>query len=117
MMKDKINLKYLLWMQGGALLFSISNIFSKFAAREDIFSVKFILLYGCSLGIMFIYALLWQQILKHVSMITAYSNRLIAMIWGIVWGALIFGEKISLTMLVGTVIIIIGLYITVKAEE
>ena len=105
----KESFKYILWMQFGALVFSISNIFSKFASKEEFFSFKFILLYGCSLGVLLIYAILWQQILKHVPMITAYSNRLVSMIWGVFWGAIIFKEKITMTMVLGTLIIMFGL--------
>ena len=104
-------------MQGSALLYSISNIFSKFAAREDFMSIEFLLLYALSLFVMFVYAILWQQILKRVDMVVAYSNRLVAMVWGVVWGVVIFGETISLNNIIGTVVILIGLYLMVSDNE
>ena len=104
-------------MQGSALLYSVSNVFSKFAAKESFMSVKFLLLYAMSLLVMFIYAILWQQILKRVDMVVAYSNRLVAMVWGIVWGILIFGEQIRVNNIVGTIIIFFGLYLMVSDNE
>lgn len=111
------NLCSIFLMQSSALLFSFSNVFSKFAAMKPFLSFEFVVLYACSLGIMFLYAILWQQILKRVSMIVAYSNRLVAMIWGVVWGCIIFGEKISSTNIIGTGIIFVGLYIMESSDE
>lgn len=113
----KVTVQSTLLMQASALILSCSNIFSKFAAKEPFLSWRFLFLYGCSLVVMFVYAILWQQILKRVDMIVAYTNRLVAMIWGIVWGLLIFGESISIQNGIGTVVIIVGLYIVVNADE
>lgn len=113
----KISIQSIILMQGSALIFSLSNIFSKMAAREKSVTVKFCVFYSMSLIIMGIYAVLWQQILKRVSMIVAYSNRLVAMIWGIVWGILIFKEKITIQVVIGTIIIFLGLYIMVNDDE
>lgn len=114
---SKLKRNDILLMQGSALVFSLSNIFSKFAAKEKLLSPEFILLYIGSLSVMMIYAVLWQQILKRVSMVVAYSNRLIAMVWGVVWGRLIFGETIKLSTIIGTVVILTGLFIMVRADE
>lgn len=113
----KINIKTLLLMQGSALIYSVSNVFSKFASKESFLSFPFILFYGLSLSVMFVYAILWQQILKRVDMITAYSNRLVAMVWGVVWGLLIFQESITMFNVIGTVIILLGLYLVVSDDE
>lgn len=115
--KSKIRLNSLLLMQGSALIFSVSNIFSKYAAKEAFLSPGFILFYGLSLGVMFVYAILWQQILKRVDMVVAYSNRLVAMVWGVVWGVLLFHEQITLFNIIGTGIIMFGLYLVVSDHE
>lgn len=117
MKKKSVDFKSLLLMQGSALIYSVSNIFSKYASREGGLSLKFILFYGLSLFVMFVYAILWQQILKRVDMIVAYSNRLVAMIWGVVWGVLIFQEQLTLFNIIGTFIILIGLYLVVSDDE
>lgn len=104
-------------MQGSALVFSLSNVFSKYASKEAFLSLRFLLFYGLSLFIMFIYAILWQQILKRVDMVVAYSNRLVAMIWGVVWGVLIFQEQLRVTNVIGTIIILLGLYLMVSDDE
>lgn len=104
-------------MQLSALVFSLSNICSKLAAFEPVLSEKFLFLYGSSLAIMVIYAIMWQKILSRVSLITAYSNRLMSMVWGVVWGMVLFHETIRWQTALGTCVIIIGLYIVVKSDE
>lgn len=99
------------------LIFSFSGVFSKLAGQNPPLSLPFILFYGCNLGICGIYAVLWQQFLKHIPLNTAYSNRMVTMIWSMVWGAMIFHEKITIPMLVGTVIILFGLRMVVTADE
>lgn len=97
-----------------SLLFSsLSGVCSKMAARhtENIFSVSFIFWFGLVFVIMFGYALIWQQILKRMPLTVAYANRPVTLIWGIVWGALIFGEKITWNMLLGAAVIFAGIYL------
>lgn len=103
-------------MQISALVLSFSNVFSKLAALEGSLTVRFFLFYALSLFIMMIYALLWQQILKRVSMTAAYSNRLVTIVWGVIWGCIFFHEKITVCNVIGTVIIFAGLFKLSGAE-
>ena len=48
---------------------------------------------------------------------TAYSNKAITVVWGILWGALFFSEPIKWNMILGAVIVIIGVITVVKADE
>lgn len=100
------------------LLFSYSfcGVFSKLAAKSDFLSLPFILFYGCSIFILGIYAFFWQQILKRMDLTVAFLNKAIMIIWGIVWGALFFRETITLKMLIGAVVVMIGVIIAIKGE-
>lgn len=98
------------------LLFSFSGVFSKLASRFPTLSWGFLLCYGVSLFVCFVYAILWQQFLKQMPLNTAYSNRILTMVWSMVWGALFFGEAITLPMILGTVIILFGLRMVVTAD-
>ena len=55
-----------LQLHGSLLISSLSGICSKMAARQPAFSLPFFLWYGGTLAIMFVYALVWQQILKRM---------------------------------------------------
>ena len=103
-----------------SLLFSsLSGVCSKMASRytDKIFSVNFIFWFGLVFVIMFGYAIIWQQILKRMPLTVAYANRPVTLIWGIIWGALIFGEKVTWNMIAGAAVIFAGIYLVTGEDE
>ncbi|MBQ7588718.1 MAG: EamA family transporter [Lachnospiraceae bacterium] len=98
-------------------LFSVSAVFSKLAAMEESLSFKWIIYYGAVLFIMFIYAIAWQQIIKQMPIVTAYANKAVTVIWGIIYGLIIFKEEITVPKIIGAVIIIAGVYLVVTGDE
>ena len=114
MEKNKLN-NYLL-LYSGIIIYSLSSVMSKAAASYTIASLKFFFFYGLALFFLGIYALFWQQILKCFSLVTAYSNRPLVTILGMVWGWLFFGEGITPQMILGSAIIIIGIRLVVTAD-
>lgn len=115
--KNSGKLKYFLAMHAILLLYSFSSVCSKAASGEAFLSFKFILFYGGIIAILGVYAIVWQQILKHIPLTTAFCNKAICIVWGIVWGLVIFGETIKWNQIVGAVIVILGVIIVVKADE
>lgn len=115
--KKKTSVKFYIGLHIAVLIFSFSGVFSKLAGQYPTFSFKFFLFYGINLLICGIYAILWQQFLKHIPLNTAYSNRMVTMIWSMIWGALFFHEEITVPMLIGTVIILFGVRMVVTADE
>ena len=78
------------------------------AAGYDFLSVKFCLCYGGLILILGIYAICWQQIIKRIPLTLAYANKAVTVIWGMIWGVLFFGENITVTKVIGAVIVIAG---------
>lgn len=114
MKKNKLN-NYLL-LYSGIIIYSLSSVMSKTAAGHSVSSWKFFAFYGLALSFLGVYALLWQQILKCFSLITAYSNRPLVTILGMVWGWLFFGESVTPQMILGSAVIIIGIRLVVAAD-
>ena len=108
--------KYIVVLHLILAVYSLTGVASKFAAGEELLSMKFILLYGIVLFGLFLYAVAWQQIIKHMPLITAYANKGVTVIWGIVWGSLIFSERITVKHLIGACIIIAGIVLIVTAD-
>lgn len=98
------------------LLYSVCGIFSKLASDEKFLSLEFLFFYSIVIVILFVYAILWQQILKKMSLTTAYLNKSIVVIWGIVWGGIFFKEKITINMIIGAIIIMFGILIVVSDD-
>ena len=99
------------------LLYSLGSIVSKCAANEKVFSVEFVVLYGIKMLNLFLYAILWQQVLKRFSLTTAFANKTVTIIWGLILGLLFFGETVSLLQIVGSIIIMIGICVAVSEDE
>ena len=89
-------------------IFSLGSVFSKMASGEDFLSTKFILCYGAVFLALGIYALGWQQIIKRIPLTTAYANKAVTIVWGMILGAVIFGEKITVKQVIGAVIVMAG---------
>ena len=90
------------------MVYSTSGILSKLAAGVDFLSWQFVGLYAGVIALLGLYAIGWQQILRRMPLTSAFSNKAVTIVWGIVWGALFFGESVSLWKVAGAVLIIAG---------
>ena len=99
------------------LLYSLGGLLSKTAAGEQFLSLKWMLLYGGQIAILGIYALLWQQVLKKLPLNTAYANKSVCIIWGMILGAAVFGEQITLKMIIGSAVVIAGVILMIKGGD
>lgn len=97
-------------------ILSMGAICSKMAGRQKFLSPKFILFYGLLICILFVYAVIWQQVLKRLSLTVAYASKGVGIIYGMMWGVLIFKETITWNMIVGAVLVLIGVYIYIFSE-
>lgn len=110
-------LKTLLLLHLLLVFYSVSGILSKLASHTEFLSLHFILLYGGVLVILGGYALGWQQILKRMPLTSAFSNKAITVVWGIIWGALFFAEPVTLFKVLGAALIIGGIVLFAHADR
>lgn len=115
--KMAIKVRSLIMLQVLLLLYSIGGIFSKLAGQSEFFTIRFWGFYGFVLVDMAVYAVLWQQILKKIPLITAYANKAVTVIWGLIWGTTIFDEMITVQKIFGAAVIAAGIVIVVKSDE
>lgn len=97
-------------------VFSFNGVCSKLAAQHPFMSLEFILFYGCGIMLLGIYAIGWQQVIKHLPLTTAYANRAVTVVWGIVWGVLIFHEKLNLPKVLGALVVLVGVALYAWAD-
>lgn len=114
MKRDK---KTILLLNLAFFLYSFTSVMSKFAAGEEILTLKWVLCYGAMLFLLMVYAVLWQFALKKADLITAYANKAVVVIWGMIWGILFFHEHISLLKGIGILVIIAGIIVLSKGEK
>ena len=97
-------------------VYSLGSICSKTAANSQFLSFKFIFFYGLVILNLGIYAIFWQQVLKLLPLNTAFANKSVTIVWGMVFGVLFFKEQLSLNMIIGAVIVMIGVILSVTSE-
>ena len=98
------------------MAYSCSEILSKTASGVDFPSVEFCLLYAGIIALLGLYAIGWQQILARLPLTTAFSNKAVTIVWGIVWGCVFFAEPITAGKVVGAVLVICGVVLFTKAD-
>lgn len=109
--------KYFIYLHILLVLYSLSAVFSKLASVEPFLSIKFCVFYGLVLFLLALYALCWQQIIKHLPLTVAYANKAITVVWGIIWGLLIFGEKLTPGKVLGAVFVICGIVLYAVSDS
>ena len=108
---SKNNLTVIIVLHLILILYSIGGIFSKSAAQAPLLSLEFCFDYGAVIATLFVYALVWQQIIKRMPLTIAFANKAITIIWGIIWGILFFNETVTLGKMIGAAMIMLGIVI------
>ena len=105
----KNNIKTYLLLHLLLMVYSANGVFSKLAAREEFLSWPFLLLYAAVVALLAVYALGWQQVLGRIDLSAAYANKAVTVVWGCVWGMLIFRERLTVGKAVGAALVLCGI--------
>ena len=103
------NNKYFILLHTLLIIYSLGGIFSKKAASENFLSADFLVYYLLLILTLVIYAFGWQQIIKVLPLSTAFANKAITVVWGLVWGKIFFNENITAGKLIGIGFIVVGI--------
>lgn len=112
----KTSPKTLLFLHLLLMMYSCEGILSKLAAGQEFLSPGFILCYGGVIAILGLYAIGWQQAIKRMPLTSAYANRAITVVWGVIWGIVVFHEGVSLLQLLGCAIVVAGVALFATAD-
>ena len=115
MTKSKLKVLFLLHIM--LMIYSMSGICSKMAAGQPFLSFKFCVYYGLIIILLGFYAVGWQQIIKRLPLTTAFANKAVTVVWGIIWGFVFFQEKVTAGKIIGAVMVITGVVIYARADE
>lgn len=91
------------------LLYACVTIFTKYASQHGFMSAKYLLGLCGAVGVMGIYAVCWQQILRRVELSTAYMFKGTSLIFVMLFAFALFGEQITLNNIIGACVIIVGI--------
>lgn len=116
-MKMKKNIFPYILMHAVFLLYSFYTVLGKIAAGYDFLSLRFCALYAALITVLAVYAVLWQQVLKRVKLSVAAANKAAVIVWGMVWGALFFGEAVTAKKIAAAAVIAAGILVISSAEN
>lgn len=114
---DKSKVKVLFGLHIMLMIYSMSGICSKMAAKQTFLSFRFCMYYALIIMLLGFYAIGWQQVIKRLPLTTAFANKAVTVVWGIIWGAVFFGESITPGKIIGAILVIVGVVIYARADE
>lgn len=109
-----MNAKTVAALLGANLVYACESIFTKLASAEEFLTLRYLLFMGCAVAVLGVYAIIWQQILKRLPVSEAYMFKGTALIFVLLISALLFGESITVTNIIGATMIIGGIALFAK---
>ena len=98
-------------------ILSLASLCSKSASAHDFLSPGFILLYGGVVVALFVYAIIWQQVLKRMPLVIAFANKVATLFWSFIYGVLIFGEGVRPNMIIGMLVVVAGVLLVISGDK
>ena len=99
---------------GVNLIYACTSIFTKMASQQEILSWPYLLWIASAVGVMGLYAILWQQVIKRMEISTAYMFKGTSLIFVLLISALFFGEVVTVNNIIGSIIIVGGIVLFAK---
>lgn len=108
---------YRLWLAliGTNLVYACTSIFTKLASARQMLSLPYLLCIAGAVAVLGVYAVLWQQIIKRMRVSDAYMFKGTSIIFILLLSHFIFGEAITVTNMIGAVLIIGGIALNAKS--
>lgn len=102
---------------GVNLVYACTFIFTKLASQQEVLSSPYLLWIAGAVGVMGLYAILWQQVIARMPVSTAYMFKGTSLIFVLIFSVLLFNETITLSNIIGSVVIIAGILLYARADD
>lgn len=96
------------------LLYACVTLFTKYAAQQEFLSLAYCIGLAGALGVMGLYAICWQQVLRRIELSTAYMFKGTSLIFVMLLAWMIFDETITGMNVIGAAVIILGIVLYAK---
>lgn len=90
-------------------LYACVSLFTKYASQHEFMSWNYMLWLVGAVGVMGVYAVLWQQVLKRIELSMAYMFKGTSIVFVMLLAYVLFGEQITWNNILGAIIIIVGI--------
>lgn len=99
------------------MLYACVSLFTKYASQQEFMSWNYMVGLIGAIGVMGLYAVLWQQVLKRIELSLAYMFKGSSLIFVMLLANVIFGEQITWNNIIGAIIIISGIVLFAHSSE
>jgi len=106
-----------LLMHAGFFLYAFYPVLGKVASKYDFLSINYCGIYCIIIALLFVYAILWQQVLKNFRLPIAICNKAVTIVWGMFFSRMFFAEEITLKKVLGALIILSGIILLSIADK
>ena len=96
-------------MHIGFFLYTFYPVLGKVASKYNFLSFNYCAIYCIIIALLFVYAILWQQVLKTFRLPIAICNKAVTIVWGMFFSRMFFAEEITLKKILGAAIILFGI--------
>lgn len=115
--KNKKQIVNFIYLQLLFFIYSLAGLASKKASQYKFLSQEFLKYYLVELFVIFIYAFLWQQIIKKYDIVIAYASKGVVIIWMMIWSVMFFKENIKFNNIIGAIIIVCGIWMVSRDDK
>lgn len=116
-MKSQNNIQWYLILHINFFIYAICSLLGKKAGSYDFLSFGFVIFYALGIVLMAFYAVIWQQAIKHMPLITAYANRAVTVLWGMIFGSIFYKEEFTFRKVISSSLIIGGIILFAKSVD
>ena len=74
-------------------------------------NMKLVMLVFSIFALLFLYAFIWQQLIKGKPLFVVYANKAMTILWSQMFAVLVFKETLHLNNIIGMIVILIGVFI------
>ena len=85
------------------------------ASRQEPGGIPYFLCVAGAVGVLGLYAVLWQQVIARIPLAFAYLFRSSGLVFALLFAALLWGEPITINNLVGAAVMMVGITLYVKS--
>ena len=94
---------------GSNIIYASVGIFTKLASQLVFLSWRYLFAFAGAVGVIAVYAILWQQIIRRIELSTAYMFKGTTIVFTMLFAYWLFGEQITWNNIIGAIIIIAGI--------
>lgn len=108
---------YIFLLMAINFLYACVSLFTKYASQQEFMSWNYTVGLIGAIGVMGLYAVLWQQILKRMDLSLAYMFKGTSLIFVMLLAYILLGEQITWNNIVGAIIIISGIVLYAHSSQ